>query len=226
MNKRLLLPIAVFLCVSITFVPANSYADSDQLAIPSWIKQIAVFWGNGEISDVEFITALQYLVKTGILVVPTPDSVQADSFIDDTQVHTPNIADNDMHPDAVQGTITRIVDGDTLVFDGITYRLALIDTPERGEDGYSEAANALKALCPQGSMAYMEDDSIQGLDKYERSLGVVWCEGNNYATTAGEYLSDHGLLKKFYTDFCGKTEAATVQWAEASGNWFYYSVCN
>ena len=218
MNK--LLPITVFICMSVMLIPINVYAEES--TIPSWIKQTAVFWGNGQISDAEFITALQYLIQVGILIVPISDVIQESNVVVQENIPTDVI----IHPDAIQGTITRIIDGDTLVFNGDTYRLSLIDTPERGENGYSEATNALKSLCPPGSTAYVENNSIQGVDKYDRYIGVFWCEGNNYDTTAGEYLFDNGLLKKFYTGFCNDTESATAQWAEESGNWFYYSICN
>ena len=39
--------------------------------IPSWIKNIAWMFGQDQISDSEFIGALQYLVKEGILVIPS-----------------------------------------------------------------------------------------------------------------------------------------------------------
>ena len=39
--------------------------------IPSWIKNIALMFGQDQISDSEFIGALQYLVKEGILVIPS-----------------------------------------------------------------------------------------------------------------------------------------------------------
>ena len=198
MNR--LLPVAIFLCMSVMLISTNVYAEES--TIPSWIKQTAIFWGNGQISDAEFITALQYLIQVGILTVPVSDVIQESNVGVQEKIPT----DVNIHPDAVQGTITRIIDGDTLVFDGNTYRLSLIDTPERGEDGYSEATNALKELCPPGSIAYMEADSIQGTDRDDRYLGVVWCEGNDYTTTAGEYLSNNGLLKKFYTSFCDDTE--------------------
>ncbi len=130
-----------------------------------------------------------------------------------------------VHPDATQGKITKIIDGDTLHFDAVRYRLSLIDTPERGEDGFWEATNALKELCPKGSIAYMDEDSIRQFDKYGRHLGTVWCEGNNYSTTAGAWLHANGLLEKFYAEFCSSTEAATSEWAEVTGTWTYYEAC-
>lgn len=212
----------VGLVVASAAFSASVSAESEN-PIQPWLKQTALLWGSGQISDAEFVAALQYLVAVGVLVIPEPEIVPFEPEPEEPQAIP---ARPGMHPDAVQGTITRIVDGDTLHFSGDTYRLSLIDTPERGEDGYSEATDALEELCPIGSTAYVEADSIQGLDRYGRYLGVVWCSGNDYATTAGEYLSDLGLLKKFYTNFCGSTEAATERWAEESGNWFYHSVCN
>jgi len=45
---------------------------AEENLIPSWIKNTAGFWVNDQISDSEFINALQFLVKEGILVIPHP----------------------------------------------------------------------------------------------------------------------------------------------------------
>lgn len=42
--------------------------------IPSWIKNTAKFWVEGQVSDKEFINALQYLVEQNILVIPKKES--------------------------------------------------------------------------------------------------------------------------------------------------------
>jgi len=44
---------------------------AEEELIPSWIKNIALMFGQDQISDSEFIGALQYLVKEGILVIPS-----------------------------------------------------------------------------------------------------------------------------------------------------------
>ena len=188
-----------------------------------------------QVITVVSLCVVAVFASAGILVVPEHGQVEeqvlvitaSESRPEQVQEASPaaNVPSS-VHRDAVQGTIIRVIDGDTLVFDGDTYRLSMIDTPERGEDGFDEATDTVKALCPVGSTAYVEADSIQGQDRYGRYLGVVWCQGNGYSTTIGEYLSDRGLLKKFYTNYCGSTEAATAKWAEESGNWFYHSVCN
>ena len=200
------IPSLAILTLMLMMIPIAS-AESE---IPDWVKNIAILWGNGEINDDEFIAAIQYLIDVGILSSPN------------VEIEYPA----NVHSDAMIGTIDRIIDGDTLIFNNDTYRLSLIDTPERGEDGFKEATDALTLLCPVGSTAYMELDSIVEHDTYGRHLGVVWCEGNDYSVTAGEYLYNNGHLVKFYTEFCGTMEAATPAWAEETDNWFYYSVCS
>ena len=204
-------------CTMIFLIALIMPVHAESLEIPPWIKQVALLWGSGQISDAEFVAALQYLVHVGILVVP-----EVEKIVSETDNARPA---GIVHPDAKIGKITKIVDGDTVDIDAIRYRLSLIDTPERGEDGFMKATNALTELCPEGSTIYYDDDSIQGFDKYGRHLGVIWCEGNDYSTTAGEYLYDNGYLKKFYTAFCTTTEAASKDWVAATGNWFYRDVC-
>ena len=47
--------------------------DSETNEIPLWIKNTAKFWAENDISDTEFINALQYLVKEGILEIPSDE---------------------------------------------------------------------------------------------------------------------------------------------------------
>ncbi len=44
--------------------------------IPSWIKIIAVWWGDDKITDEEFINTFQYLVENKIVQVPLPVNIQ------------------------------------------------------------------------------------------------------------------------------------------------------
>jgi hypothetical protein len=45
-------------------------ASAEEDLIPSWIKNTAGFWVDGQISDSEFIKALQFLVEKEILIIP------------------------------------------------------------------------------------------------------------------------------------------------------------
>ncbi len=77
------------------------------------------------------------------------------------------------------GTVTRIIDGDTIEVDGIRVRLVGIDTPERGELGFNEATEFTASLCPVGSTAALDIDDLKPKDKYGRTLAVVYCNGVN-----------------------------------------------
>ena len=52
----------------ITLPPTEKALDSEE-NIPSWIKQTVGFWVDGYTTDVEFINAIQYLVKQGVIVL-------------------------------------------------------------------------------------------------------------------------------------------------------------
>jgi len=52
----------------------SSTTFSEETQIPNWIRDTALWWVEGRISDSEFINALQWLMKEEILNVPPPDS--------------------------------------------------------------------------------------------------------------------------------------------------------
>ncbi len=65
MKSILIIAIAILIAgVSITSISAQSQYD-----IPSWVKNNAVWWGEGTISDSDFISALQFLINNGNLKV-------------------------------------------------------------------------------------------------------------------------------------------------------------
>jgi nuclease-like protein len=110
------------------------------------------------------------------------------------------------------GTVTKITDGDTIRIDGIAIRLALVNTPERGEQGYSEATGFTSALCPVGSTALVDEDDGQTEGSYGRMVAKVYCDGkmlNEELLRAG-----HAVM---YTRYCKVSEFATEQWAVEYG---------
>ena len=46
---------------------------AEEVLLPSWIKNSAVWWGEDKISDQDFINALQYLVENKLLAIPKPE---------------------------------------------------------------------------------------------------------------------------------------------------------
>lgn len=105
------------------------------------------------------------------------------------------------------GIVTRITDGDTLRIDDIPIRLALINTPERGEAGYAEATAFTTATCPVGSTALVDEDDGQISGSYGRIVAKVYC---------GDKLLNEELLRaghaQVYAQYCDDSEFGREEW--------------
>ena len=113
------------------------------------------------------------------------------------------------------GTVTRVIDGDTLdltTIEGetITIRLAVIDAPETGESGFDRAKNFMTELCLNKNAGIDPDDN-QGLT-YGRTVAVVYCEGTN----VNDAILENGFAD-IYQDFCDVSEFAYTNWAQEYG---------
>jgi len=109
----------------------------------------------------------------------------------------------------INGTVTKIVDGDTLYVKKYKIRLSLTSTPELNTMKGVKASNFLKNLCPIGSTVIVDQDDKQPYDKYKRVLGKVICSGKNL--NAELLSSGHAKISK---QFCKKSEFVTEDWAK------------
>jgi hypothetical protein len=71
--------------------------------------------------------------------------------------------------DCFRGTVTEIVDGDTLDINNVRVRLALVNTPERGENGYTEAIDFVQSVCGMGTTALVDEDD-RNMDVHSRYI--------------------------------------------------------
>ncbi|HEV8360525.1 MAG TPA: thermonuclease family protein [Candidatus Thermoplasmatota archaeon] len=112
--------------------------------------------------------------------------------------------------DTFEATIEQVVDGDTLDVAGCTrIRLALVDTPERGEAGSAEASAFTAETCPEGSRATVDLDAGQPLDRTgTRLVGVLFCGGRNL--NAELLAAGHAVVLR---EFCAVSEFADDAWA-------------
>ena len=110
------------------------------------------------------------------------------------------------------GQITRVIDGDTLLIDQTTIRLSLVNSPERDERGYQEAKNFASTVCPIGANAEFVEDSWQPIDKYGRSVGLVYCND----MLLNELLLTNGHAE-ILTYYCDRSEFGSEGWARAYG---------
>jgi len=91
----------------------------------------------------------------------------------------------------VSGKVTEVVDGDTLDVQGIgRIRLVGVNTPEKGQPGYTEATHFLKSEC-LGRTVTLDIDDECPRDPYGRVLAVVY---------VGEMNVNAELLQRGYAE--------------------------
>jgi Staphylococcal nuclease homologue len=107
----------------------------------------------------------------------------------------------------LEGIVTMVVDGDTLDINGTRIRLALVDTPERGQPGFDQAKKFVESVC-LGKTGELDVDSGQRRgDRYGREVGVVYCDGVN----TNEKLMT-GNLARILVEFCDISEFSNENW--------------
>jgi micrococcal nuclease len=107
----------------------------------------------------------------------------------------------------LEGIVTKVVDGDTLDINGNRIRLALVDTPERGQPGFEQAKGFVESIC-LGKKGELDVDSGQRRgDRYGREVGVVYCDGVN----TNEKLMI-GKLARILVEFCDISEFSNDNW--------------
>lgn len=109
------------------------------------------------------------------------------------------------------GKIVRVIDGDTaeieidlgfsVKFKAI-FRLAHIDTPERGKPGWREATDYLRRFIDLPVVVHSKK-----MDKYGRYLAIINVEGQT--ETVNQQLINLGLAKAYFGD--GKNSAVWVE---------------
>lgn len=120
--------------------------------------------------------------------------------------------------DCFRGTVTEIVDGDTIDINNVRVRLALINTPERGDSGYTEAIDFVGSVCGVGTKALVDEDDGQKEGSFDRLIGLVYCgdDGINNKKPLNELLLERGYAV-IYQDFCNISEFSSASWAQKYG---------
>ena len=107
----------------------------------------------------------------------------------------------------LEGIVSKVIDGDTLDINGTRIRLALVDTPERGQVGYDKAKKFVESLC-LGKKGELDVDNGQRRgDRYGREIGVVYCDGVNTNAKVME-----NKMANILTEFCDISEFSKENW--------------
>ena len=74
-KKKFLVIVSILILISTVGITAwSSTTFAEETLIPNWIRNTALWYGEGKINDSDFINALQWLMKEEILKIPPPDS--------------------------------------------------------------------------------------------------------------------------------------------------------
>ena len=112
----------------------------------------------------------------------------------------------------ITGTVTKIIDGDTIHVDGQSIRFALASAPELSGYGGVESRNFIQTICPVGSDVTVDEDDGQTEESYGRMIGVIYCNGMNLNQELLD--ADLGYLED---RFCDSSEFASDTWAQKHG---------
>jgi hypothetical protein len=120
--------------------------------------------------------------------------------------------------DCFRGIVTEIVDGDTIDINNMRVRLTLINTPERGEVGYTEAIDFVESACGVGAKTLVDEDDGQKEGSFGRLIGLVYCgdDGINNKKSLNELLLE-GRYAVIYQDFCNISEFSSSSWVQRHG---------
>ena len=171
---------------------SHTTSTSSTKEIPNWIKNNAKWWSEKTIDDESFISSMQFLISNGII----------------------NISENNCSGNArcISGTVTEVIDGDTIKVDGKSIRFALASAPELDEFNGPKARSLIESICGVGSKVLVDEDDKQTQGSYGRIIGLILC--NEKILNEELVKSGIGTISK---EFCNSSEFSMLSWAQNYG---------
>jgi len=111
-----------------------------------------------------------------------------------------------------RGTVTKIIDGDTIHVDDQSVRFALTSAPNLEGYGGVDSRNFIQTICPVGSEVLVDEDDGHVLDDHARLVGMITCND----MILNEELLD-ASLGHLELRFCSSSEFANESWAIKHG---------
>ena len=112
--------------------------------------------------------------------------------------------------DCFIGTVTKIIDGDTIEVDGQSIRFALVNAPELHQYGGIDAREYIQSVCPIGSTVLVDEDDGQTRGSYGRTIAIVYCNDLNYILNSAVIESGYAVID---TSYCSNSEFSSDYWA-------------
>ena len=112
----------------------------------------------------------------------------------------------------ISGTVTKIIDGDTIHVDEVSVRFALVLAPNLEGYGGKDARDFIQTVCPVGSRVLVDEDDGHVLGEDFRMVGLVTC---NDVILNQEVLDAN--LGNLEVRFCSASEFVNDGWAIKHG---------
>jgi len=84
MKTKLIIAILLVLGIGIGF---SSVSAEEHSEIPPWVKGVANFWVQGNITDGEFLEAIEFLINSGTIIVDIEDEYYEDEYYADDEYY-------------------------------------------------------------------------------------------------------------------------------------------
>ena len=65
------------LAVSLIGILMTPVVSSQETTVPAWIKNNAGWWASDQIPDSAFLQGIQYLIKEGIMIIPSTETAES-----------------------------------------------------------------------------------------------------------------------------------------------------
>ena len=171
-----------------------------------FVKTPDSFQGTNQISEFENTESKDASIQ---------EKTSTQSSTQPTSISVKSISSKTCSGDArcLSGTVSKVIDGDTIVVGDQSVRLALSSTPELNESMGMVAKQYVQQICPVGSKVIVDEDDGQTQESYGRIVGVVYCNGVNLNAV---------ILEQGFGNFsfihCDKSEFSSQSWAQKGCN--------
>jgi len=112
----------------------------------------------------------------------------------------------------ITGTVSEIIEGDTIIVDEQSIRFALASAPSIKYYGGTESRDFIETICPVGSAVLVDEDDGKILDNYGQMIGLVYCNGIILNSELLDANLGHLELR-----FCDSSEFGDSDWAKKHG---------
>ena len=120
--KNLKILVLALIAGSFAVVSSFTFSNAEEEIVPDWIQNIASFWSNGDVSDQEFVNAMEFLVEEGIMNLPnTVSSAEAQTITSSLEEMNERLEKVESQASVETGTTITTPSTSTTLSNGGTY---------------------------------------------------------------------------------------------------------